>query len=137
MLSSGDLDLRSGIRDFFFLLEAGLRDLGAGVRSLGSGVAGFGFPHPGSIYTYSRSTTPAAVMLWFIIKDMAISILFFVRNGTRDNFFELFAKVFRRFRPRGNFFDGPKNFQILADSAAIRLVQKSSKSCHPRDFSAL
>ena len=63
MLSSGDLDLRSGTRDFLFLLEAGLRDLGAGVRSLGSGVAGFGFPHPGSIYTYSRSTAPAAVML--------------------------------------------------------------------------
>ena len=59
---------------------------------------------------------------------MAVSILFFARNGTRDNFFELFAKVFRSFRPRGNFFDGPKNFQILADSAAIRLVQKSSKS---------
>ena len=47
----------------FFLLEDGLRDLGAGVRSLGSGVAGFGFPRPGSIYTYSRSTAPAAVML--------------------------------------------------------------------------
>ena len=62
-MSSGDLDLRSGTRDFLFLLEAGLRDLGAGVRSLGSGVAGFGFPHPGSIYTYSRSTAPAAVML--------------------------------------------------------------------------
>ena len=42
--------------------------------------------------------------------------------------FELFAKVFRIFRPHGNFFDGPKIFQILADSAAIRLVQKSSKS---------
>ena len=68
MLSSGDLDLRSGTRDFLFLLEDGLRDLGAGVRSLGSGVAGFGFPHPGSIYTYSRSTAPAAVML----KDMEI-----------------------------------------------------------------
>ena len=62
------------------------------------------------------------------ILHMAVSILFFARNGTRDNFFELFAKVFRRFRPRGNFFDGPKIFQILADSAAIRLVQKSSKS---------
>ena len=46
--------------------------------------------------------------------------------GTK--FFELFAKVFRIFRPRGNFFDGPKIFQFLADSAAIRLVQKSSKS---------
>ena len=62
MLSSGDLDLRSGTRDFLFLLAAGLRDLGAGLRSLGSGVAGFGFPHPGSIYTYSRSTAPAAVI---------------------------------------------------------------------------
>ena len=61
-------------------------------------------------------------------REMAISILFFARNGTRDNFFELFAKVFRRFRPRGNFFAGPIFFQILADSAAIRLVQKSSKS---------
>ena len=60
--------------------------------------------------------------------NMAISILFFVRKRSRANFFELFAKVFRRFRPRGNFFDGPKIFQILADSAAIRLVQKSSKS---------
>ena len=43
-------------------------------------------------------------------------------------FFELFAKVFRIFRPHGNFFDGPNFFQNLADSAAIRLVQKSSKS---------
>ena len=43
-------------------------------------------------------------------------------------FFELFAKLFRIFRPRGNFFDGPNFFQNLADSAAIRLVQKSSKS---------
>ena len=59
---------------------------------------------------------------------MAISMLFRPKNRTRDNFFELFAKVFRCFRPRGIFFDGPKNFQILADSAAIRLVQKSSKS---------
>ena len=59
---------------------------------------------------------------------MAVSILFFARNGTQDNFFELFAKVFRRFRPRGNFFVGAKIFQILADSAAIRLIQKSSKS---------
>ena len=66
---------------------------------------------------------------------MAISILF--SPGTRDNFFELFAKVFRSFRPRGFFFDGPIFFQILADSAAIRLVQKSSKNrSHPRDFSA-
>ena len=46
--------------------------------------------------------------------------------GTK--FFELFAKLFRIFRPRGNFFDGPIFFQNLADSAAIRLVQKSSKS---------
>ena len=61
-------------------------------------------------------------------KDVAVSILFFARNGTRDNFFELFAKVFRSFPPRRNFFDGPKIFQNLADSAAIRLVQKSSKS---------
>ena len=59
---------------------------------------------------------------------MAVSILFFARNGTRGNFFELFAKVFRIFRPRGIFFDGPFFFQNLADSAAIRLVQKSSKS---------
>ena len=71
MLSSGDLDLRSGPRDFLFLLAAGLRDLGAGLRSLGSGVAGFGFPHPGSIYTYSRSTAPAAVMLSKNIKNGA------------------------------------------------------------------
>ena len=59
---------------------------------------------------------------------MSVSILFFARNRTRDNFFELFAKVVRIFRPRGNFFDGPKKIQILADSAAIRLVQQSSKS---------
>ena len=59
---------------------------------------------------------------------MAISILFFVRKRSRANSFELFAKAFRRFRPRGNSFDGPIFFQILADSAAIRLVQKSSKS---------
>ena len=44
------------------------------------------------------------------------------------NFFELFAKVFRILRPRGNFFDDPIFFQNLADSAAIRLVQKSWKS---------
>ena len=56
------------------------------------------------------------------------AILKFARNGTRDNFCELFAKVFHRFRPRRHFFDGPNFFQILADSAAIRLVQKSSKS---------
>ena len=43
-------------------------------------------------------------------------------------FFELFAKLFRIFRPRGNFFDGPIFFQNLADIAAISLVQKSSKS---------
>ena len=43
-------------------------------------------------------------------------------------FFELFAKPLRIFRPRGIFFNGPKIFQNLADSAAIRLVQKSSKS---------
>ena len=59
------------------------------------------------------------------IYHMAVSILFFVRNGTRDNFFELFTKVFRSFRPRGTFLDDPKICQILADSAAIRLVQKS------------
>ena len=64
----------------------------------------------------------------WLSKNMAISILFFARNRTRDNFFELFAKVFRRSRSGGIFFDGPKIFQILADSAAIRLVQKSSKS---------
>ena len=46
----------------------------------------------------------------------------------RANFFKLFAKVFRIFRPRGNFFDGQNFFQILAGSAAIRLDQKSSKS---------
>ena len=77
MLSSGDLDLRSGTRDFLFLLAAGLRDLGAGLRSLGSGRAGFGFPHPGSIYTYSRSTAPAAVMLIIIILAKAAKILEF------------------------------------------------------------
>ena len=59
---------------------------------------------------------------------MNVSILFRPKNRTRDNFFELFTKVFRSFRPRGNFFDGPKKIQILADSAAIRLVQKSLKS---------
>ena len=53
-------------------------------------------------------------------------------HGT--NFFELFAKLFRIFRPRGNFFDVPKFFQNLADSAAIRLVQKSSKSEPPWRF---
>ena len=59
---------------------------------------------------------------------MAVSTLFFARNGTRDNFFELFAKVLKFFRPRENFIDRAKFLQNLADSAAIRLVQKSSKS---------
>ena len=49
-------------------------------------------------------------------------------NGVRANFFELFAKVFRRFRPRGICFGGAKNFKILSGTGAIRLVQKSSKS---------
>ena len=49
-----------------------------------------------------------------------------IARGT--NFFELFAKVFWSFRPRENFFDSAKILQNLADSAAIRLVQKSSKS---------
>ena len=42
--------------------------------------------------------------------------------------FWTFRESFSNFRPRANFFDGPKILQILADSAAIRLVQKSSKS---------
>ena len=64
------------------------------------------------------------------LEDYPYGHFYFVFRPTRNTgqLFELFAKVFRSFPPRGNFFDGPKIFQILAESAAIRLVQKSSKS---------
>ena len=58
---------------------------------------------------------------------MAISILFFVRKRSRANFFELFAKVFRRFRPRRNFFDGPIFFSNFSwqrcDSFGPKIVE--------------
>ena len=60
--------------------------------------------------------------------DMAVSILFRPKNRVQGKIFRSFREFFRIFRPRGNFFDGPKFFQNLADSAAIRLIQKSSKS---------
>ena len=54
----------SELRNPGFPFFTGGRDSeGTGVWSLGSEVAGFGFPIPRSIYTYSRSTAPAAVML--------------------------------------------------------------------------
>ena len=59
---------------------------------------------------------------------IAVSILFFARNGTRDNFFELFRKAFEVFALADFSSTAQFSFQILADSAAIRLVQKSSKS---------
>ena len=59
---------------------------------------------------------------------MAVSILFRTKNCIRAKNFRTFRDFFHIFRPRGNFFDGPIFFQNLADSAAIRLVQKSSKS---------
>ena len=61
------LELRepgSELRNPGFPFFTGGRDSeGTGVWSLGSEVAGFGFPTPRSIYTYSRSPAPAAVML--------------------------------------------------------------------------
>ena len=47
----------------FPIFRGGRDSEGTGVWSLGSEVAGFGFPTPRSIYTYSRSPAPAAVML--------------------------------------------------------------------------
>ena len=81
--------------------------------------------------TGTRTSKSASAQFCSICTDpqehMNVSILFFTRNGTRDNFFELFMQVFGSFRPR-KFFRRPKKNQILADSAAIRFVQKSSKS---------
>ena len=55
----------SELRNPGFPFFTGGRDSeGTGVWSLGSEVAGFGFPTPRSIYTYSRSPAPAAVMLY-------------------------------------------------------------------------
>ena len=59
---------------------------------------------------------------------MNVSILFRPKNRVRDKIFRTFRESFSNFRPRGSFFDDPNFFQNLADSAAIRLVQKSSKS---------
>ena len=54
----------SELRSPGFPFFTGGRDSeGTGVWSLGSEVAGFGFPILRSIYTYSRSPAPAAVML--------------------------------------------------------------------------
>ena len=59
---------------------------------------------------------------------MAVSILFFVRNRTRDKLFRTFRKSFLKFSSSRKLFRQRENFANLADSAAIRLVQKSSKS---------
>ena len=59
---------------------------------------------------------------------MAVSILFRPKNRAQGKIFRTFREFFRIFRPRGNFFGGPNFFQNLAGIAAIRLVQKSSKS---------
>ena len=54
----------SELRNPGFPFFTGGRDSeGTGVWSLGSEVAGFGFPTPRSIYTYSRSPAPAAIIL--------------------------------------------------------------------------
>ena len=56
----------SELRNPGFPFFTGGRDSeGTGVWSLGSEVAGFGFPTPRSIYTYSRSPAPAAVMVGY------------------------------------------------------------------------
>ena len=60
--------------------------------------------------------------------NMNVSILFRTKDRIRAKNFRTFREFFRIFRPRGDFFDGPNFFQNLADSAAIRLVQKWSKS---------
>ena len=59
---------------------------------------------------------------------MTISILFRPKNRVRDKIFRTFRESFSNFSPSRKFCRRPKIFQILADSAAIRLVQKSSKS---------
>ena len=62
---------------------------------------------------------------------MNVSILFRTKNRVWAKFFEdfeLFANFFEFFALAEIFFDSPHFFQNLADSAAIRLVQKSSKS---------
>ena len=60
---------------------------------------------------------------------MNVSILFRPKNRVRAKIFRTFRESFSNFSPSRKFFRRPKNFfQNLADSAAIRLVQKSSKS---------
>ena len=55
---------------------------------------------------------------------MAVYILFFVKIRTHGKFFQRFPEVFQCFRPRGNFFAGAENFEILAGAGAIQMVQK-------------
>ena len=57
-----------------------------------------------------------------------VSILFRPKNRVRAKIFRSFRESFSNFSPARKFFRRPKIFQNLADSAAIRLVQKSSKS---------
>ena len=59
---------------------------------------------------------------------MIVSILFRPKNRVQGKIFRTFREFFSNFSPSRKFFDGPNFFQNLADSAAIRLVQKSSKS---------
>ena len=54
--------------------------------------------------------------------------LFYLVPKTVYGTIRTFREFFRIFRPRGNFFGGPIFLENLVESAAIRLVQKSSKS---------
>ena len=73
----------SELRNPGFPFFTGGRDSeGTGVWSLGSEVAGFGFPIPRSIYTYSRSPAPAAVMLVSASSEMGM--LKFFGSMTND-----------------------------------------------------
>ena len=58
---------------------------------------------------------------------MAVSILFRPKNCVRAKIFRTFREFFRVFA-LAEFFSTTQFFQNLADSAAICLVQKSSKS---------
>ena len=59
---------------------------------------------------------------------MNVSILFRTKNRVRAKIFRTFRDFFSNFSPSRKFCRRPNFFQNLADSAAIRLVQKSSKS---------
>ena len=59
---------------------------------------------------------------------VTISISFRPKNCVRDKTFRTFRESFSNFSPSRKFFRRPNFFQNLADGAAIRLVQKTSKS---------